>query len=517
VPATDHQRAPRTDDEDTPDPRRWKALAVCMLAGVMIFVDVSIVNVALPSFRTGLGAGPADLSWIVAGYTLTFGLALVPGGRLGDQSGRRRMVIIGLVLFAVASLGAGLAPTPLLLIVARLVQGAAGGLLNPQLLGLIQQMFSGAERGTAFGVFGAVNASSTALGPLLGGLLIQLGGPQEGWRWVFLVNLPFALLALVLAPRLLPAAPPRAERTRTSLDPVGAVLLGLAVLGVLLPVVLAERDPASAPWWTAALGVLIGAGFVAWERGYARRGHDPLVTARVLRSSGYVLGTSLGALYMAGLTAIFFVLTVYFQQGLGYSALLAGLATTPYAIGSAVAAAWGGRVVGRFGRPLVVVGTVVMALGIGATLLIVALRSDPSTGLLTALPLFVSGIGSGLVITPNQALTLSAVPTEQGGTAGGMQQTAQRIGSSLGIAVVATVFFTVLASSGQQFGTALAAGLAVVLLCVLAAFALGLADVLRRRRGRSATPSIGDVGTGVLSGTGTDPGPHATVPGHPHH
>ncbi|MEJ2859949.1 MFS transporter [Actinomycetospora flava] len=502
--------------DQTPVPGRWAALAVCMLAGVMIFVDVSIVNVALPAFRTGLGASPADLSWIVAGYTLTFGLALVPAGRLGDGRGRKRVLVAGLVLFALASLAAGLAQDATWLVAARLVQGLAGGLVNPQLLGLIQQMFRGSERGTAFGVFGAVNASSTAVGPLLGGLLIDLGG-AEGWRWVFLVNLPLAVAALVLAPRLLPADPGREERTRTSLDPVGAVLLGVAVLGVLLPVVLAERDPAAAPWWTAAVGLAVGAGFVAWERRYARGGRDPLLNERVLRSPGYVLGTSLGALYMAGSTAIFFVLTVYLQQGLGYSALLAGLATMPYAVGSAIAAAWGGRVVTRVGRPLVVAGTVVMAVGIATTLLVVAFRTDPSTGLYTALPLFVAGIGSGLVITPNQALTLQCVPTDQGGTAGGMQQTAQRLGSSLGIAVVASVFFTVLAASGQQFGTALAVGLGVVLVCVLAAFALGLVDVLRRRRGHRRGPDDpAALGTGLVSGTATEPDPHAAA-GHPHH
>ncbi|MDD7964945.1 MFS transporter [Actinomycetospora lemnae] len=519
MPATDHQRT----DDGTPVPGRWRALAVCMLAGVMIFVDVSIVNVALPAFQDGLGASPADLSWIVAGYTLTFGLALVPAGRLGDGRGRKRVLVAGLVLFALASLAAGLAQDATWLVVARLVQGLAGGLVNPQLLGLIQQMFRGTERGTAFGVFGAVNASSTAIGPLLGGLLIAAGGPGEGWRWVFLVNLPLAAAALALAPRLLPADPAPDQRTRTSLDPIGAVLLGVAVLGVLLPVVLAERDPAAAPWWTLAVGLVVGVGFVAWERRYARRGHDPLLNERVLRSPGYVLGTALGTLYMAGSTAIFFVLTVYLQQGLGYSALLAGLATMPYAVGSAVAAAWGGRVVARVGRPLVLAGTLVMALGILATLLVVRVRTDPSTGLLTALPLLVAGIGSGLVITPNQALTLQRVPTDQGGTAGGMQQTAQRIGSSIGIALVATVFFAVLAASGQQFGTALAAGLAVVLACVLAAAALGLADVVRRRRARRPVPDLTAVGTGLASGTATDVTDDATDPhttagthGHPH-
>ncbi|MDL5160530.1 MFS transporter [Actinomycetospora termitidis] len=479
---------------ENPLPGRWRALAVCMAAGVMIFIDVSIVNVALPSFQTGLGAAPSELSWIVAGYTLAFGIALVPGGRLGDSRGRKKMFIVGLVLFALASVAAGLAMTPLWLVVARLAQGIAGGLLNPQLLGLIQQMFSGSERGTAFGVFGAVNASSTAIGPLVGGLLIEAGGPEFGWRLVFLVNLPFALLALVLAPRLLPADPPREERsTQVSLDPVGAGLLALSVVAVLLPLVLADRDPAGAPWWTIAIGAVFLAVFVWWERRYAARGGDPLANGRVLRSPGYVLGSSLGTIYMAGSTAIFFVLTVYFQQGLGYSALEAGAASLPYAVGSAIAAAIGGRIVGRFGRPLVVAGTVVMAVGIVSTLLIVRGETGPMVGLLTAGPLFLSGIGSGLVITPNQALTLQEVPTDEGGTAAGMQQTAQRIGSSIGIALVASVFFTVLASSGRDYGAALSTGMLVITAFVVAAFALGVGDLLRGRR--RSTPSSSKTNT----------------------
>lgn len=306
---------------------------------------------------------------------------------------------------------------------------------------------------------------------------------------MFLVNLPFALLALVLAPRLLPADPPREQRsTQVSLDPVGAGLLGLSVVAVLLPLVLADRDPAGAPWWTIAIGAALLGAFVWWERRYAARGGDPLANGRVLRSPGYVLGSSLGTIYMAGSTAIFFVLTVYFQQGLGYSALQAGAASLPYAVGSAIAAAVGGRVVGRFGRPLVVAGTVVMAVGIVATLLIVRAETGATVGLLTAPPLFLSGIGSGLVITPNQALTLQDVPTDEGGTAAGMQQTAQRIGSSIGVALVASVFFTVLSSSNNDYGAALSTGMLVIVAFVVAAFALGLGDILRGR-GRAARES----------------------------
>jgi EmrB/QacA subfamily drug resistance transporter len=473
------------------DPRRWWALAVCMAAGVMIFIDVSIVNVALPALQQGLGATSAELSWVVAGYALTFGLLLVPGGRLGDARGRRRMFFAGLVAFAASSVLAGLAPAAWVLVLARLLQGAAGGALNPQILGLIQTMFSGRERGTAFGTFGAVNASSTAIGPLIGGLLIQAGGPDLGWRLVFLVNLPFGIAALLFARRLLPADDPPEERSHTSLDPVGSLLLGLSVVGVMVPIVLSESSgPSGSPWWLLGPAVVLGGGFVWWERRFARRGATPLVTGRVLRRPGYALGTSLGSLYLGGSTAIFFVLTVYFQRGLGYSPVESGLSTMPYAIGSAVAAAIGGRVVTRLGRPLVVAGTVVMLVGLGVAALLLSGDPGPHAGLVVAAPLLVAGLGSGMVITPNQTLTLADVPTDQGGTAAGMQQTAQRILSSLGIAVVAAVFYATLSGSREDYGTAIATGLTVTLGFVGAAFVLGVVDLLvrRRRRRRDTVP-----------------------------
>ncbi|NMO88558.1 MFS transporter [Actinomycetospora sp. TBRC 11914] len=467
------------------DRRRWWALTVCMAAGVMIFIDVSIVNVALPSLQQGLGASSAELSWVVAGYALTFGLLLVPGGRLGDARGRKRMFVAGLVAFAAASVLAGLAPAAWVLVVARLLQGAAGGALNPQILGLIQTMFSGRERGKAFGVFGAVNASSTAIGPLIGGLLIQLGGPDAGWRFVFLVNLPFGIAALLFARRLLPDDDPPEQRSHTSLDPLGALLLGLSVVAVMVPIVLSESSgPSRSPWWLLGPAAVLFAAFVGWERRFARRGATPLVTGRVLRRPGYALGTALGSLYIGGSTAIFFVLTVFFQRGLGYSPIESGLSTMPYAIGSAVAAAIGGRVVTRLGRPLVVAGSVVMLVGLGAAALLLSGDAGPHAGLVVAGPLLVAGLGSGMVITPNQTLTLADVPTDQGGTAAGMQQTAQRIMSSLGIAVVAAVFYATLAGTGEDYGTAIAVGLTVTLGLVSASFLLGVVDLLVRRRRR---------------------------------
>ena len=183
---------------------RWRAFAVCLGAGFMTLLDVSIVNVALPSIEASLGAGPSDLQWIVAGYTLAFGLVLVPAGRLGDVRGRRTVFVAGLTGFVVASAACGLATTPEMLAVMRLVQGLAAGVLNPQVVGLIQQLFTGPERGRAFGLFGATIGVSTAVGPLLGGLLLAVFGEDQGWRAVFLVNVPLGAVLIPLALRYLP-------------------------------------------------------------------------------------------------------------------------------------------------------------------------------------------------------------------------------------------------------------------------------------------------------------------------
>jgi EmrB/QacA subfamily drug resistance transporter len=449
----------------------------------MTLLDVSIVNVALPSIRDGLHASDSDLQWILSGYALTFGLVLVPAGRLGDVRGRRTVFMIGLVGFTLASVACGLAPGASWLTLARLVQGLAAGVLNPQIAGFIQELFQGAERGKAFGLLGAVIGISTAIGPLLGGALIALGGAEHGWRLIFFVNLPVGAVAVALAWRLLPARCGH-ERRRESLDPVGVVLLGVGVLLLLLPLV-EEREWHGAGKWAlipAAFAVL--ASFVGWERRYERRGGDPTIDLSLFGIRSYTIGSSVALLYFAGFTAIFFVFTLFLQSGRGYSALLAGLAITPFALGSAVAAAIGGRLATRLGRPLVAAGLVLVAVGLAGTDVVINRVDGGSIGWATAGPLLVAGIGSGMVISPNQTLTLAEVPVRRAGSAAGVLQTGQRIGTAVGIAVVGSLFFSRLASTRGDWTAATVAGLRVCVAVILLALVLEGFDLLRGRRAR---------------------------------
>jgi EmrB/QacA subfamily drug resistance transporter len=469
---------------DTPrdglDPHRWRALAVCLIAGFMTLLDISIVNVALPSIREGIGASTSDLQWIVSGYALTFGLVLVPAGRLGDVRSRRLWFVGGVALFTLSSLAAGLAPTSLVLVVARLVQGIGGGVLNPQITGLIQEQFRGAERGRAFGMLSAAIGISTAVGPLLGGVIIKLLGEESGWRWIFFVNLPVGLVCMALALRLLPDRPVQPRR-REDVDALGVLLLGVGVVLVLLPLV--QERPWSQSWWLLLLGIGALAAFVVWERHQAARGRSPLVDLRLFGLESYSAGSAIALLYFSGFTGIFFILTIYLQSGLGYSALLAGLSLTPFALGSAVAALIGGRLVSRLGRPLVVAGLIMVAAGLIVTdLAVVARGHDLSIAWWMALPLLLAGAGSGLVISPNLTLTVSQVPVPQAGAASGVMQTGQRMGTAAGIALIGSVFFSTLAAAHGDYARAVSDGLRVAAILVLVALVAGIVDVVATAR-----------------------------------
>ena len=306
--------------DDGQDPRRWRALSVTLTAGFMSLLDVSIVAVALPSMREGLDASPAATQWVVSGYALTFGLALVPAGRLGDAFGRRRMFLAALAGFVVCSAAAGAAQNVGMLVAARLAQGVAAGALAPQNSALIQQLFRGAERGRAFGFFGATVGLSTAAGPVVGGLILALAGGPGGWRWIFYVNVPIGIVALVLAARLLPKGKPG---RRAHIDIVGVALLGGGVLALMLPLVQAESGGLARLWWLFATGVVLLMAFALWEHHVVRRGGDPLLDPRLLtQTPGYATGAALGTVYFVGFSGIWLVFALFFQTGLGWTPLV---------------------------------------------------------------------------------------------------------------------------------------------------------------------------------------------------
>jgi EmrB/QacA subfamily drug resistance transporter len=469
---------PPPHDEYRPDPDRWKALAVVLAAGFMTLLDVSIVNVALPSIEQGLHAQPNELQWIVSGYALALGLLLVPSGRFGDAHGRRLVFMVGVALFVVASAACALAPTSLALVLMRIVQGFAGGLISPQISGLIQSLFRGEERGKAFGYFGTTIGVSTAVGPLTGGALIALFGVHDGWRAVFFVNLPIGAAILLLARRYLPA-PTAAERRPQALDPLGVVLLGAAVVCILVPLI--EQRTWDSPL-RLALFPLAAALLVVWllHEGRYGRTREPLVSLDLFRIRSYSLGAPVGLLYFAGFIAVFFILTQYLQLGLNYPAWKSGLAATPFAIGGALVSSAGSRQALRRGPKLVAFGLAMVLVGMAGVWLAVDAHPGHDVALWTALPLLIAGLGGGLVISPNLTLTLSQVPVQRAGSAGGVLQTGQRLGSAAGIAVTGSVFYNRLASSHGDFASAFRYGIVSIAVFVAAALALVLADVFTR-------------------------------------
>lgn len=475
---TDDQAAVERDAEDTaPDPRRWRILGVTLVVGFMSLLDVTIVNVALPSIRAGLGASSASVQWIVSGYALAFGLTLVTGGRLGDAWGRRRMMLIGLVGFLLGSAGVGFAPTAAIAVLARFVQGAAAGLLTPQNSGLIQQLFRGPERGRAFGLFGFTVAVSSAIGPVLGGLIIAAAGAAHGWRLIFLVNLPIGLVVLVLIARMVPGPPDGVSASERQLDLVGAGLLGLAVLSLLYPMVRVM----SQEHWTLLLLLatpLLGWAFVVWERRVVRRGGAPLLDLGLLRGvRGYANGIVVGTLYFTGFSGVFLVFSVFLQEQLGLSPLAAGLIVTPFAAGSAFSAPVAGRLVSTVGRKITVIALSVVMSGITALAIVV-----PDGGRVwpwVTLPLLVAGLGGGAVISPNFTLTLENVPPRMGGAAGAAIQTGQRIGTAVGAALLMSAYQVSLAQ-GLAANAALRVALAAALVVQGCALVLAIVDWRRR-------------------------------------
>jgi EmrB/QacA subfamily drug resistance transporter len=427
----------------------WRALAV-LLAGMFIaLLDTTIVNVALPTIQHSLNGSNDTLSWIISGYALAFGLALIPAGRVGDRIGHKWVFFTGLALFTIASFTCGLAQNDLELITSRVIQGLAGGIFVPAVTALIQLMFPQQSRGRAFAIMGAVIGVSTALGPIIGGLIIQAFGDENGWRLVFWVNLPIGVVALVAAAILLPSR--AAKSGPAGMDWLGILLLAIGLIALLVPLI--EGQDRGWPLWTY-LTLLGGAVFIAlfgwWEVAYVKRGRAPLVPPRLFTRPAFTGGTVLALVYFAAFTSIFFVISILWQIGLGHTALESGLVSIPFAIGSIVGSSQSNRLAQLLGRTVLVIGVALVAIGLIALwiVLLVVPAVDLNNWELLG-PLLVAGVGNGLFIAPNAQFIVATVDRADAGSASGVISAMQRVGSAIGIAVVSSVLFGTLSISAH--------------------------------------------------------------------
>ncbi|WP_423842189.1 MFS transporter [Actinomyces naeslundii] len=474
---------------DTNAPEHQRLLPTLLIPAFVTLLAVSSVNVILPAVSQDLSAGTAGLQLVVSGYSLVFGVVLVPAGRAGDVMGRGRIFVIGMILFGVGSLASGLAPDVVTLNLARVVMGVGSGLLNPQVAGMIQQYYSGESRGRAFGLFGAVIGVSVAVGPVLSGGLIGWLGDDWGWRASFLINVPLVLLGVWAAHRYLPDSAwhrqdggSGAGRDRVDLDPVGMVLLAAGTLLIMIPFM--EASAGAWVWGLEAAGIGIVSAWVVWERRYRARGGAPMVDLSLLAIPSFAYGSLAIAVYFLGYTSVWIIVAQYVQAGLGSTALVSGAVGVPAALAGSVAAAVAGRRVIRVGRVMVLGGMAAGMAGLLASVGIIHMhaRAGWSPWWLT-LTLLLLGVGQGLVVSPNQTLSLVDVPLEYAGAAGGILQTGERIGTSIGIAAITGLTFRVSHSSGWD--VAAQVGLLAVVAAIAVSAAIAAVDLrlaARRRR-----------------------------------
>ena len=459
-----------------PERTQRVAVSIFMVTVCMSLLDISMVKITLPAMQATLDLSPTAATLIIAGPSLVSGLALIPAGRLGDIFGRRRLFLLGLWLFAITAVACALAPNPTVLVVGRLLHGLAGGLLAPQSMGMIQSMFSGPRRGKVFGYFGATVSLSAATGPLLGGALLYAYGPDLGWRLAIGATAPVALAAIVATRRVLPPDPPRTAAHR--MDLTGTALLCLGVLFVLRPIMQMSSTREQPQWWMLGLGVLWLALFVWWERRLDARGAEPVIAMSLLRVRSFCVGALIGTVFFAGFTGTVVVMLLYMQQGLGYTAFQTALAMLIFSLGSTAASVASGRLADRHGRWLVVIGGAVATVAVVAVALTGFLWTGAYAALVLAAPLLVAGIGCGLLITANQTRSLREVHHTDGGAAGGVLETGQRITTGLGTAATTSLYFHA-AGSANDFHGAIGYGLAVPILFITAATLIGVTDLRR--------------------------------------
>ena len=440
-------RPPETAAEA--DPRRWLGFAILLVATFMNLIDVTVINVALPSMQQNLGASASQIEWVVAAYVLAFALGLLPFGRLGDIVGRKRMFLIGVSLFTLGSFICGVAPSIELLIGARVLQGLAASAMTPQVLAITQVSFPPKEKGLMFSLFGLSASLAAVCGPILGGALIAGNFFGLDWRPIFLINIPFGILAVVAGAAVVTKVPPHPGLKN---DYPGIGLFGLAMVLLVYPLI--EGRTYGWPVWAFGMmvaSVVFMAAFYLWERDRHARNLTQLLPLELLQNRNFLLGMLITTIFSSGIPALFLVVAIFLQTGFGLTPLQSGFTTVPFSLGVMAASLLGGRLGNRWLRQRVATGALLLVVGMVYLRLIVGQVTNGIDGLALLPPLLISGMGLGTTFGSLFQSILAGVPHKDAGSASGALQAFQQAGGALGVALVGEIFFTWL-DHGQAWG-----------------------------------------------------------------
>jgi EmrB/QacA subfamily drug resistance transporter len=462
--------------------RRWLGLLAVLAAMIMNLLDSTVVNIAGPAIRADLGGGYSSLQWIAAGYTLALTVGLLAGGRLGDMYGRKRVLLVGIAGFVLASLACAAAWSQPSLLGARVLQGLFGAIMIPQGFGLIRDMFPPKEIGKAFGAFGPIIGLSTVLGPIVAGALVA----AAGWRMIFLINVPLGLFALIVGARTLPARVSRPGRTR--LDGVGTVLAAAGVFLLVFPLV--QGRELGWPAWTAVMLVASGAtltAFVLHQIRRTRAGRTPLVELTVLARRSYSAGLVFVIVFFGALVGLTLAIGMVLQLGLGYSAMKASLTMSAWALGAFLGSGFGSAMIVKLGRRIVHIGLSIMTVSLAGLYVVMHLAGVSIDGWHLAVPLLFFGVGMGMIFVPLFDIIMGGVRDHEVGSAAGILESIQQLGASLGIAVLGTVFFGAIgAHTAMHRASVTAAAERVALLTLALTVVAFLIAFLLPRKARQA-------------------------------
>lgn len=449
---------PVPEPAPAPDPRRWLALSVLLVATFMDLLDVNIVTVAVPSIQSDLGASASWIQGLTAGYTLSFAVLLITGGRLGDIFGRKRMFLTGISGFVLFSALCACAVSPQMLVGCRVAQGLSAAIMVPQVLAVIHVTFPREEIGHVVSVYAGMIALAIVTGPIAGGLLIQWDPFGLGWRSIFALNVPVGLAAVVLGGRWMSES---RESRSLRLDLVGVVLVSVGLLMLLLPLI-AGRQLGWPPWsiLLLILSVPVLVGFVVYERYKDRKDGSPLVVLDLFRIPTFRIGILVALLFNAVPAGFFLSWTLYLQGGLGWSALHTGLTTIPFALGVPIAGATAVRVLlPRFGTRCLIAGAALMVIGILSYAVLAHGLQDAITSWEVAPSMLCIGSGMGLLLAPLTGIIIGGVQPQDAGVASGLINATNQLGAAFGVAIIGGIFFSALAGTVHaQSDIALAAG-----------------------------------------------------------